>query len=341
MIEEIFHAIVHALEDSILIFPLLLISYLIIEFIENKTTKKFEKSKLLNGKLSPLIASVMGSVPQCGFSVVMTDLFSKQKIAVSTLIAIYLATSDEAVPILLSNGRIADLLILMLTKFILAVVVGYIIMLLTSIFSKKSSLVTITHTDIESESHNNHSSIDLSADTDTLVDVDTKNDSDSHHHHDDEDDNTITPTHLGCCGHHIENTAGEDKIDIMHIIVHSLKVFGFIVAVNIIMNIIIHFVGVDNITAFLNKSSIFQPFISGLVGLIPNCASSIIITELYIVGGLNFGAMVAGLCTNAGIAMVVLFKQNKNIKENIAILISLYLISTIIGMLLSFIPFRF
>ena len=332
---EIFHSIVHALQDSIMIFPLLLISYLIIEFIENKASKKFEKSSLLSGKLSPLFASIMGTVPQCGFSVVMTDLFSKKKLSVAALIAVYLATSDEAVPILLSNGKIADLLMLMLTKFVLALVIGYIIYLISAIIPKKHKF--------ELPKEHKHTDSDIEDNIETIKENSKNLEAHSHetHSHDEEhhdDDEITTSAHLGCCGHHIENDEGEEKIDIMHIIVHSLKVFGFIVAVNCVMNLLLEFVGTDNITTFLKNSSVFQPFIAGLVGLIPNCASSIVITELYIVGGLNFGAMVAGLCTNAGIALVILFKQNKNIKQNISILIGLYLISTIVGMLISLIP---
>ena len=315
---EIFHAVVHALEHSILIFPTLLVSYLIIEYIENKTSNRFEKSKLLKGKFSPLIASVMGTVPQCSFSVVMTDLYSKKRIALSTLIAIYLATSDEAVPILLSSGKISDLLMLLIAKFIIATIVGYIIMLLSMLFGKHA---LSTHE--EEHHHDEHD----------------EHEHDEHEHEEDEhSEEESHMDHLGCCGHHIEDN-GKNEIDIMHIIFHSLKVFGFIVAVNIIMNILIEYIGTENISNFLASASIFQPFVAGLIGLIPNCASSIVITELYIVGGLHFGAMLAGLCTNAGIAMVLLFKQNKNMKENISILLGLYLVSSLIGVLLSFIPF--
>lgn len=337
IMHEIFHSIVHALTDSIMIFPLLLVSYLIIEFIENKASKKFEKSSLLSGRLGPLFASIMGSVPQCGFSVVMTDFFSKKKIGVAALISIYLATSDEAFPILVSNGKIADLLILMITKFVVALIVGYIIYLITAVIPKKHKFElnkNVTH-----EKNDIEDNIETIKERAAMLDSSDPETHDHHHDHDEHEheEEEVSP-HLGCCGHHIENDAGEEKIDIMHIIVHSLKVFGFIVAVNFVMHLLIELVGTDSIRVFLESSSIFQPFIAGLVGLIPNCASSIIITELYIVGGLNFGAMVAGLCTNAGIAMVVLFKQNKNIKQNISILIGLYLISTLIGMLISFIP---
>lgn len=335
---EIFHSIVHAISDSIMIFPLLLISYLIIEFIENKASKKLEKNALLTGKLSPLFASLMGSVPQCSFSVVMTDLFSKKKLGVAALISVYLATSDEAFPILLSNGRIADLLMLMLTKFILALVVGYILYIVMAILPKKHKFELVKDNPNTKDNGIEENIETIKAQSKHLESKDAEIVEEDHYHHDDEDEHEDEHiTHLGCCGHHIENE-GEEKIDLMHIIVHSLKVFGFIVAVNIIMNLLILFIGTDNITNFLAASSIFQPFIAGLVGLIPNCASSIIITELYIVGGLHFGAMVAGLCTNAGIALIILFKQNKNIKQNIAIMLGLYAISTIIGMLISLIP---
>ena len=128
MLHEIFHSIVHALQDSIMIFPLLLISYLIIEFIENKTSKKFEKARLLNGKFSPLVASVMGSVPQCGFSVVATNLYVTRIVSLGTLISIYLSTSDEMLVILLSkNAPLSTILPILGVKFIVGMVTGFII----------------------------------------------------------------------------------------------------------------------------------------------------------------------------------------------------------------------
>ena len=289
--EEFLHVILHALKDTAILLPILFIVYLLIELLEYKNAFKFEKSKLLKGKASPIMGAMFGSVPQCGFSVISAELFSERKISIGALIAVFIATSDEALPIMLSNYKaIPTLLCLIATKIIFSLLVGYLIMFIYGkIFKNQNNT-------IKTEKH------------------------DEHIH--------------ACCHHDLE----DDKFDWKHPIVHCLKISLYILIINIIFGTIIMFVGEDNLVKFLNSSYIFQPLFAVLIGFIPNCVSSVIITELYLMGGLSFGSIVAGLSVNAGIGLIVLLKENKNHKENLFIILSLLISSLAVGYGLHFLP---
>lgn len=303
---EFWDIFLDALKDSAILLPLLLVVYFLIELLEYKRVLKFEKSNLLNGKASPVIGALFGSVPQCGFSVVSAELYSKQKISMAALISVFIATSDEALPIMIANYKtIPALLVLLVTKIIIAVIVGYIVLFgFQKLFNKQNNNQIVTKIE---EEHSDHSEEEH-----------------SHIH--------------ACCHHDIED---QKKFHWEHPIVHSLKIFAYIFIVNLIMGVIIHFIGEENIANFLNTSSAFQPLFALLVGLIPNCASSVILTEMYIGGMLSFGSIVTGLCVNAGIGIFVLFKGNKKIKENLFIVLTLIVSSLIFGYALHFIPFDF
>jgi len=298
--KEFLHVLLHSLEDTAKLLPVLFIVYFLIEFLEYKNVFRFEKSKLLNGKASPAIGSLVGAVPQCGFSVISAELYSERKISVGALIAVFIATSDEALPIMISDYKsIPALLCLLLTKIVFGVIVGYITMLLYSkIFSGKN--------------HEHHEE-----------------------HHDHDEDEKHHEEHLHACCHH---DLKENKFNWKHPLIHCLKIFVYIYIINVIFGTIIMFVGEDKLVSFLNSSSIFQPLLSVAIGLIPNCVSSVVITELYLMGGLSFGSIVAGLSVNAGLGLIVLLKENKNKKENLFIILSLIISSLIIGYGLHFIP---
>ena len=291
--EEFTHALLHALKDTAVLLPVLFIVYILIELLEYKNVFKFENSKLLKGKSSPIMGSIFGSVPQCGFSVVSAGLYSERKISIGALVAVFIATSDEALPIMLSNYKsIPALICLIITKIIFSVLVGYLTIFLYSKIFKNQELKPI---EVKHEEH----------------------------------------VHA-CCNHDLE----DDKFDWKHPIVHCLKIALYIFIINLVFETVIMFVGEDNLIKFLNSSSIFQPLFAILIGFIPNCASSVLITELYLMGGLSFGSIVAGLSVNAGLGLVVLLKENKNFKENLFIVITLLLSSLAIGYGLHFLPIK-
>jgi len=278
--------------DTAKILPILFLVYFLIEVLEYKNALKFKNSNLLKGKVSPVMGSLFGSVPQCGFSVVSAELFSESKISIGALLAVFIATSDEALPIMISNyNAIPSLLVLIGVKIVFAIAVGYLATLIYKLSFKKEN---------------------------TTKEI-------SEHNH-------IT----ACCHHDME----DDKFDWKHPLVHCLKITLYIFIINVIFGTIVMLVGEDSLIEFLKSSSIFQPLFAVLIGIIPNCASSVILTELYLMGGLSFGSIVAGLCINAGLGLIVLFKENKNIKQNLFVLFTLVISSLVIGYLLHFIPIK-
>lgn len=303
-----------ALIDTAKLVPLLIAIYFLIEFLEYKNIFKFEQSKLLNGKASPVVGALFGSVPQCGFSVVSSELYAQKKISIAALVAVFVATSDEAIPLMIADYKyIPSLLMLILTKIVIAILIGYLTLALYKIFFRTQNIHSVKNLHQE--------------------EINITNNDDDH-----KDDNHDNETHIhACCHHDIESK----KFNWVHPLVHSLKITLYIFLINLVMSLVVALVGKDNLVAFLSSSSAFQPILAVLIGLIPNCASSVVLTELYIMGGLSFGSIIAGLSVNAGLGILVLFKENKNVKENIFILLTLILSSIAVGYALHFIPFGF
>ena len=266
---------------------------------------KFEKLKFLNNNKAPLFGAMFGILPQCGFSVIATDLFAKRKLGVGALIAVYVATSDEAIPIMLSNmSSWKAVLPLLIAKLVIAIIVGYISQLIyDKIFIKEKFLV------LES------------------------------HHEDEEHDEEQEEKSHGCCHHGVSH----NKYDWKHPLLHSFKIILTIFIINIVLGCIIEygFKGEENLANFLSKNGVFaiQPLVAMLIGFIPNCASSVVLTELYLVGnnGLSFGSLLAGLIANAGLGLILLFKENKRLKENMFVIITLIISSLAFGYLFHFV----
>lgn len=307
-----------ALIDSLKILPILFVVYILIEFIEQRTSKNFKKNAFLKSKFSPLIGGGIGLVPQCGFSVVATDLYNKSRVSVGTLIAVYIATSDEAIPIMLGDPKSIKMLLPLLgLKFVFAVILGY----LADLYVNRIRKQPIENNSKVKEAH---------VVGYTQVDVKEKDVEEKYLvadvYLDDED--------IGCCGHTIEGekVSGVKKY-LLHPLAHSLKIFAFILAVNVVMGTIIYFVGEENIAQFLNAGKWIQPLVAAVVGLIPNCASSVLLTQLYVTSGLEFGALFTGLCINAGIAYAVLFRNNSRVKA-LKIVSTIFVASIIVGYIL-------
>lgn len=262
------------LKDSLNILPFLFLTYLVIEYIGHRSSHK-----LVYGLRSFGVpgGALLGSFPQCGFSVAAANLYTNKVISAGTLIAVFISTSDEAIPVILANsGSLNTILKLIATKIIIALIAGFLADYSLKRFFKSEKLK-----DIKSIK--------------------------SHHYHD--------------CHDGIFKSA----------LKHTIHIFVFMVITIFIMNLLISFIGEENLSRVLLTDSILQPAIVALIGFIPNCASSIIITQLYISGSLSFGSAVAGLSTGAGVGLIVLFKENKNIQENIKIMLYIYVISIIAG----------
>ncbi len=273
---------VDAVLDTLKVLPFLFIAFLVIEFLEHKAQDKMKHLFTRSKSAGPAIATFLGCIPQCGFSVLCANLYSSGIIALGTLVAVFLATSDEAVILLATaeNGsfEIAKLLI---TKITIALVFGYAIYF------------------IEKKSHKEH-------------------------HHDHSHD-ICEQDHCGC-----EENGGV----LRPAFIHTVKVFGFLLLFTLIIDITVAFIGTDRLSHILLSDSVFQPLLSALIGFIPNCASSVLLTQLYIEGTLSFGSLIAGLCTNAGAGMLVLFRNKSKLGENLKIVGIMYACAVIPGMIL-------
>ena len=324
--------ILDALIDTAKLLPLLFIVYYIIELIEYKYALKFQNNKFLKGKASPVIGALLGCVPQCGFSVVTTDLYSRGSVSIGALIAVYIATSDEAIPLMISNpDSILWLLALIGIKIVLAILIGYLAMYLYKVIfrRKKAYILPNNHNEKvfeDDHSHNENDKEDIHNEQTSGVvlegnvgEINAETQSD---------------VHGGCCHHHV----GKKTFDWLHPLLHCLKISAFILVINLLFGFITEiWIGEEALTNFLASSLHWQPVLAIIIGLIPNCVSSVVITELFLMGGLSFGSLVAGLMVNAGIGLIILLKQNKNWKENLFIFLMLIIPSLIAGYALNFI----
>lgn len=295
--------VLDALLDTLKLMPLLLAVHIVIEVFEHKAASGIQMHKALKSRLAPLVGTGLGIIPQCGFSVVATNLYARRAIHLGTLLAVYIATSDEAVPILLSNPSAAvKLLPLLGIKIVLALLVGYAV-----------NLVCMRR---------------------TLVDApDLPTEYGCHHHivteHDDHDE-TAACDDAEEHGHSHPHRNFFGKY-LLHPILHTLTIAGFILLVNFCFGTAIYYIGEQRMTAFMTGIRYLQPVLAALIGLIPNCASSVAITQLYALGGLGLGGAVAGLSVNAGLGYAVLFKENRNWKENLLIVVGLFVLTVAVG----------
>ncbi|MDE6885011.1 MAG: arsenic efflux protein, partial [Clostridia bacterium] len=302
--------------DTLKLSWLLLIFYILIELIEQKIADKMHAK--LKSNYAVAGGSVFGIVPQCGFSVLAADLYSRRQITLGAMLAVFIATSDEALPILLSNitqdGVWLKLLVLILSKLVLALAAGYTVDIVQKVVLKKRQVAVVAGS--AEVAHNDHSDKHAHA----------------HHEHSHEDEHIHEESckeeeehidiHKGCCGHHIDDAKESNvKKYIVHPLLHTLKILAYILIINVIMGMVVHFVGEDKIVEFMAKSGVLQPILVTLVGLIPNCASSVLITQLFLSDAISFGSCLGGLIVNAGLGIAFLFKENKRIKENILIVV--------------------
>ncbi len=278
------HVLKHTLIDTIKLLPFLFLAYLVIEYIEQKAVDKTTHIIQKAGKFGPVLGGVLGIVPQCGFSAAASNLYAGRIVTMGTLIAIFLSTSDEMLPILISEAvPVGTIITILLIKLGIAIAVG---MLVDLIFRKKK---------VEDSKEEIHKLCD--------------------------------EEHCHC----------EESGIFKSSLIHTLQIFAYILVISFILNLIIEFVGEDNIAGLVLNVPVVGPLISSLVGLIPNCASSVILTQLYLENIISMGSMIAGLLVNSGIGILVLFRVNKNKKENFTILGILYLVGAISGIILDLI----
>ena len=270
--------------DSLKLLPFLFVAYLIMEYIEHKISDKSKERIQKSGKFGPFFGSLLGIFPQCGFSVAATNLYAARIITIGTLISVYLSTSDEMLPILISEAApIGTIITILAIKFVLGMIYGFFIDLSLHLKNKNK----------QGENR--------------IIDL-------------------CEAEHCHCA----------DSI-LKSVLKHTLSVYVYILILTLVINTIIWIVGEEVLKEFMSGAGLFEPILASLIGLIPNCASSVIITELYLSEIISFGSIIAGLMVNAGAGLLMLFRINKNIKENIGIVVLLYFLGAFTGIIINLI----
>jgi len=284
-----------ALIDSIGLIPFLFIIFLLIEVIEQFFTKKRHLFVFFIKKVGPLFGSLFASIPQCGFSVIASTVYTRRLLTRGTLISVYLATSDEAIPILLTYPKKAYIILpVILLKIIIGISVGYLVDWLVQ-YQAKDPVIEQKETAQEEIEHKE-----------------------------------------GCCHHHLVN-AFHTKDFWIHPLKHTFNIFLFIFVISVVLSFILSQGATeDTIAKYCLMNSPLQPFFASLIGLIPNCAISVMFAMLFVKNTISFGSLMAGLCSSGGLGILVLLKRNCDKKDTAIILGTLVLVSTIIGLIFQY-----
>ncbi len=273
--------------DSVRMLPFLFVTYLMMEALEHKAGKKTKDMIKRAGKIGPLWGSILGVFPQCGFSSAASSLYVGRVVSLGTLIAIYLSTSDEMLPVLISESvGVMTIIKILGLKMLIGIVTGFII-----------DIIYVKLLKHREKAEDNYESEELD--------------------------------HCNCDHAHKHGI-------FVSSVKHTFKIFAFIFIISLLLNVIIEFVGEDAISNVFVSVPVVGQLIAGLVGLIPNCVSSVVITRLYLEGIINGGVMMAGLLVNAGAGTLILFRSNKSFKENINIIVLLYVLGVIWGCIIEF-----
>lgn len=276
--EFVIHILTHAIEDTLRLVPFLFLTYLAMEAIEHKAGNKAEEMVQRAGFAGPFVGAVLGAFPQCGFSAAASTFYAGRVITLGTLFAVFLATSDEMLPILIAEqADIALIAQILGIKVLVGMVMGFLIDAVLRIARRNSERLHI-HDLCEQE-------------------------------------------HCDC----------DDGI-LKSAIKHTLQVTLFIFLITLVLEAVIEGVGEQAFSDFISAQPVLSVFAACTVGLIPNCAASVVITELFLDGALSTGAMLGGLLTGAGVGLLVLFRANRNLKQNLVILLALWVIGCVWGL---------
>lgn len=281
MIHILEHTLSHTIEDSVKLLPFLFLTYLFMELLEHTTGGKVQNKIKNAGKVGPLWGGLLGIMPQCGFSAAASSLYAGRVITVGTLLAVFLSTSDEMLPIFISEAVApATIFKILGAKVCIAIISGFLAeMVYVNVFKKKEKDMDI-HVVCEEE-------------------------------------------HCSC----------EDGV-LKSALKHTLKIFVYILLITFILTLVIEMIGEDHLAVVFQNIPVVGEMIAALVGLIPNCASSVVITELYLSGIIGAGAMMSGLLVNAGVGLLVLFRLNRNWKQNAGIMAALYGFGVVWGVII-------
>lgn len=342
---EIFwHSLLHALEDTAIVIPVLYLAYLLVSYFSHNDNQRYSKILHHTNKAGPVVGAFLGCIPQCGFSSVMSDLYSKKIITIGTLFAVFIATSDEAIPLMIARPEfIPDMLWLILIKFVYAIIVGYLLDGIIRLFSRKKVKLNAYHDkfDKDFEKENQCNDVDpqtqLASDTEKHEHCDCESCACEGEQHHDEEIKTKAKKHKHQHSHHGHCCATNIFLDALK---HTAIIIAYVFVATLIINLIEGYAGgLEPLSVLFTNNVYLQILIACVVGLIPNCAASVFLVELFMEGVLFFPALVGGLCAGAGVGLIVLFTTNfKKTWHNILITLGLYGFAVIGGLLTSLFP---
>lgn len=287
ILHSMLHAVEHTLWDTAKLFPFLFLSYLLMEFLEHKSSDVTLRYLSRSGKVGPLVGGALGALPQCGFSAAASGLYTGRIITTGTLIAVYLSTSDEMLPILISEGASLSFILKILgAKLLIGVLAGFAVDLISRLLRRGGNAQEQTRIEELCERE-------------------------------------------GCrCGEHF----------LLSALRHTLRVTVFVLALGFVLNFGVELLGEDRLGAFVLNRPVLANLLASLVGLIPNCASSVVLTELYLGGVLSVGGMLSGLLVNAGIGLALLFRNNRPVGDSFRILLILWAVGVAAGIVVDLTP---
>lgn len=276
--------ILDTLLDTAKLLPFLFLTYLLMEYLEHRSGDATGRLLGRSGRIGPLIGGLLGIVPQCGFSAAAAGLYAGRVITVGSLLSVWLATSDEMLPILISSGAsVWFVLRFLLVKLICGIAAGFVVDLICRLLRREKEPLHIE--DICEREHCH-------------------------------------------CGDHFALSA----------LKHTVRITLFLLLFSFALNTLIHFVGEEQIAALVLDRPVLGNLLAALVGLIPNCASSIVLTELHLSGVISVGSMLSGLLVNAGVGVLVLFRNNRPVRDSVRVVAILFAVGLLCGVLTDLTP---
>lgn len=281
------HSVLHTLEDTVKVVPFLFLTYLLMEFLEHKAGGAPERWLRTSGKVGPLIGGALGVLPQCGFSAAATGFYTGRMITTGTLIAVYLSTSDEMLPILISSGAPASTVLKLVgTKLVIGIAAGF-------------AIDGITRLIYRGRQHAQEPQIEELCER--------------------------------------ENCDCGDRF-VLSALKHTVYITIFLLIFTFVLNLGVELVGEETIQSVVLDRPVLGSFLAALVGLIPNCASSVALTSLFADGVLSSGALLSGLMVNAGVGLAILFRNNRPVRDSFRVVAILFGISVVCGILIDLTP---
>lgn len=303
------HVLEHSVEDTLYLIPFLFVTYLAMEWLEHKAGDKAEEAVRRAGAAGPVVGALVGIVPQCGFSAAAATLWAGRVITLGTLFAVFLSTSDEMLPIFLAE-QVAPMTILKImgVKLMIGMVMGFVVDAAVRLARRDREKLRIHELCERDRCHCNGDCETCEQQSELAYDF--EHDEEHEHHHE---------------GGSILRSA----------LKHTLQVTVFIFIITLVLDGALELVGEDALAAFLGSNPVLSVLGSALVGLIPNCAASVVIAQLYVEGALGAGAMMAGLLVSAGVGLLVLFRTNRGLRQNLIVLAGLWATGVFWGLIIS------